>query len=129
VLVGDRLLVHFDPLACLDAATGMKQSRDRKGAVLLALAIHGTAPLRSRLGSSDRAKATYGTPAPASSGFCLANVAAKGAEFLVYLPRGPEVAVDLSGVPGRAVVDRLAVVTFSRRRYGDEQYRGRTGRG
>jgi hypothetical protein len=52
---------------------------------------------------ADRINLAAMTPQPAlaSSGFCLANVAAKGAEFLVYLPRGPEVTVDLSGAPGR----------------------------
>jgi outer membrane protein assembly factor BamB len=44
VLVGDRLLVHFGPLVCLDAATGKV------------------------LWKNDQAKATYGTPAPARIG-------------------------------------------------------------
>ena len=44
VLVGDRLLVHFGPLVCLDAATGKV------------------------LWKNDSAKATYGTPAAARIG-------------------------------------------------------------
>ena len=44
LLVGDRLLVHFGPLVCLDAATGRV------------------------LWQNDGAKAAYGTPAPARIG-------------------------------------------------------------
>jgi outer membrane protein assembly factor BamB len=44
VLVGERLLIHFGPLVCLDAATG------------------------KLLWKNEDAKATYGTPAPARIG-------------------------------------------------------------
>ena len=37
----------------------------------------------------------------ASSGYCLANPAASGAEYLVYLPDGGTVTVDLSASPGQ----------------------------
>ncbi|HUW83608.1 MAG TPA: DUF6298 domain-containing protein [Phycisphaerae bacterium] len=37
-------------------------------------------------------------PGLASSGYCLASTAADGAEYLVYLPQGPWVTVDLSAV-------------------------------
>jgi len=47
------------------------------------------------------------TPHPqlASSGYCLANPAARGAEYLVYLPEGGSVTVDLSGASGRINVE------------------------
>ena len=41
----------------------------------------------------------------ASSGYCLANIAPKGAEYLVYLPQGPWVTVDLSAVSGNFSVE------------------------
>ena len=41
----------------------------------------------------------------ASSGYCLANTAPKGAEYLVYLPRGPWVSVDLCEVSGSFTVE------------------------
>jgi len=40
-----------------------------------------------------------------STGFCLANPGPKGAEFLVYLPEGPSVTVDLTTVPGSLSVE------------------------
>jgi hypothetical protein len=56
---------------------------------------------------ADRMNLAAMTPQPAlaSSGFCLANVAPKAAEFLVYLPRGPDVTVDLSGASGSFLVE------------------------
>lgn len=44
-------------------------------------------------------------PASASSGFCLASAAPRRAEYLVYLPQGPWVTVDLTGVSGRLAVE------------------------
>jgi hypothetical protein len=43
-----------------------------------------------------------------STGFCLAKPGPKGAEFLVYLPEGPHVTVDLTTVP-----DSLSVEWFN----------------
>jgi len=40
-----------------------------------------------------------------SSGYCLANTTAQEAELLVYVPRGPEVTVDLSAVSGTLAVE------------------------
>jgi hypothetical protein len=40
----------------------------------------------------------------ATSGYCLAN-ARKGGEYLVYLPEGGEVTVDLSATPGKLAVE------------------------
>lgn len=54
VLVGDRLLIHFGPLVCLDAATGRM------------------------LWQNDGAKASYGTPAPARIGDVNVVVTPKG---------------------------------------------------
>ena len=47
------------------------------------------------------------TPQPklASSGYCLANPARRGAEFLVYLPKGGPVTVDVSGPEGQLRVE------------------------
>jgi hypothetical protein len=44
-------------------------------------------------------------PALASSGYCLASAAPKAAEFLVYLPQGPWVTVDLGGISGMLSVE------------------------
>lgn len=41
----------------------------------------------------------------ASSGYCLANPVADGAEYLVYLPDGGAVTVDLSASPGKLAVE------------------------
>jgi len=41
----------------------------------------------------------------ASSGYCLAHAAATDAEYLVYLPDGGEVTVDLSASPGKLAVE------------------------
>jgi hypothetical protein len=41
----------------------------------------------------------------ASSGYCLANPAAAGAEYLIYLPSGGTVTVDLSGAVGELSVE------------------------
>jgi hypothetical protein len=55
---------------------------------------------------ADRMNLAAMTPQPAlaSSGYCLANTG-KPAEFLVYLPQGPWLTVDLSGVSGRLSVE------------------------
>lgn len=47
------------------------------------------------------------TPRPelASTGYCLANAAAQNAEYLVYLPDGGMVNVDLSATPGTVNVE------------------------
>jgi len=41
----------------------------------------------------------------ASTRYCLANPAASGAEYLVYLPTGGTVTVDLSGTSGNLLVE------------------------
>jgi len=41
----------------------------------------------------------------ATSGYCLANAAAYGAEYIVYLPSGGTVTVDLSATPGNLAVE------------------------
>lgn len=41
----------------------------------------------------------------ASSGYCLAHAVARDAEYLIYLPNGGEVAVDLSASRGRLAVE------------------------
>jgi outer membrane protein assembly factor BamB len=69
VLVGQRLLVHFGPLACLDAATG------------------------KLLWTCDAAKAGYGTPAPARIGDLDVVVTPKG--HVVRLSDGAVLAGDL----------------------------------
>jgi hypothetical protein len=58
-------------------------------------------------GYADRMNLAAMTPQGglASSNYCLANTAAKGAEFLVYVPKGPEVTVDLSVVSGTLAVE------------------------
>jgi len=43
----------------------------------------------------------------ASTGYCLANPVAQGAEYLVYLPTGGSVTVDLSGSSGTLTVEWL----------------------
>jgi hypothetical protein len=47
------------------------------------------------------------TPRPdlCSTGYCLANPVASGAEYLVYLPSGGGVSVDLSGASGQLLVE------------------------
>jgi hypothetical protein len=44
-------------------------------------------------------------PALASTRYCLAHAAATNAEYLVYLPEGGEVTVDLSATPGNLALD------------------------
>jgi hypothetical protein len=44
-------------------------------------------------------------PALASSGYCLANINGQPVEYLVYLPEGGEVTVDVGGVNGRFLVE------------------------
>ena len=69
VLVGERLLVHFGPLVCLDAATG------------------------KLLWKNDKAKATYGTPAPARIGDVDVLITPKG--NVVRVADGKILAADL----------------------------------
>ena len=69
VLVGDRLLVHFGPLVCLDAATG------------------------KMLWKNDTAKSTYGTLAPARIGDVDVLITPKG--HVVRLADGKILAADL----------------------------------
>jgi outer membrane protein assembly factor BamB len=69
VLIGDRLLVHFGPLACLEAATG------------------------KLLWKNDATKATYGTPAPARIGNEDVVITPKG--HVVRVADGKMLASDL----------------------------------
>ncbi|MBN2476228.1 MAG: twin-arginine translocation signal domain-containing protein [Pirellulales bacterium] len=68
-------------------------------------------PIREALGHTrrlaDRLKLASLQPrdALASSGYCLANAARRGAEYLVYLPQGGEVTVDLSATAGELSVE------------------------
>lgn len=67
--------------------------------------------LRDNLGYTRdyalRMNLTAMTPQPtlASTAHCLANAAAQGAEYLVYLPTGGEVEVDLHATPGALQVE------------------------
>jgi len=56
---------------------------------------------------ADRMNLAAMTPQPAlaSSGYCLASPAAKAPEYLVYVPKGPSVTVDLSGATGNFAVE------------------------
>jgi outer membrane protein assembly factor BamB len=69
VLIGDRLLVHFGPLVCLDAATGRL------------------------LWKNETAKASYGTPAPARIGDVDVIITPKG--HVVRVADGKTLAADL----------------------------------
>jgi len=40
-----------------------------------------------------------------STGYCLAGTSPRGAEFLVFLPQGPWLTVDLSNVSGMLAVE------------------------
>jgi outer membrane protein assembly factor BamB len=84
VLVGDRLLVHFGPLVCLDAATG------------------------KLLWTNDQAKASYGTPAPARLGDVDVVVTPKG--HVVRVADGKSLATDLGNCTYTSPViqDRVA---------------------
>jgi hypothetical protein len=68
-------------------------------------------PIRKGLGYTlrfaDRMNLAAMTPQNdrASTGYCLAHAAAKEAEYLVYLPEGGEVTVDLSATPGRIALE------------------------
>jgi hypothetical protein len=83
VLVGRRLLVHFGPLVCQDAATG------------------------KRLWQCDAAKASYGTPAPARIGDVDVVVTPKG--DVVRVADGKVLASELgsSGYTSPVVVGRV----------------------
>ena len=86
VLVGRRLLVHFGPLACLDAATG------------------------KLLWTNDRAKATYGTPVPTRIGG-LDVVVTPGGD-VVRLADGKTLASDLGNCTYTSPVVQGRVVYF-----------------
>jgi outer membrane protein assembly factor BamB len=86
VLVGGRLLVHFGPLACLDAATG------------------------ALLWKTDKAKATYGTPAPARIGGVDAVITGKG--NVVRVADGQVLASDLGNCMYTSPVVQGRVVYF-----------------
>jgi hypothetical protein len=83
VLVGDRLLVHFGPLVCLEAATG------------------------KLLWKCDAAKASYGTPAPARVGGVDVVVTPRG--DVVRVADGKVLASDLgnSGYTSPVVAGRV----------------------
>jgi outer membrane protein assembly factor BamB len=86
VLAGDRLLVHFGPLACLDAATG------------------------ALLWKTDKAKATYGTPAPARIGGVDVVITPKG--HVVRVADGQILASDLGNCMYTSPVLQGRVVYF-----------------
>jgi hypothetical protein len=50
----------------------------------------------------------------ASTGYCLASLVPKKAEYLIYLPEGPEVTVDLAAAPGPVWVEWFNPATGSR---------------
>ena len=81
VLIGERLLVHFGPLVCLDAGTGKV------------------------LWQNDTAKATYGTPAPARIGDVDVVATPKGQ--IVRVADGQILASDLGNCsyPSPVVLD------------------------
>jgi outer membrane protein assembly factor BamB len=86
VLAGDRLLVHFGPLACLDAATG------------------------KLLWKNDKAKATYGTPAVTRIGEVDVVVTPKG--NVVRLSDGQILASDLGNCMYTSPVVQGRIVYF-----------------
>ncbi len=86
VLVGERLLVHFGPLVCLDAATG------------------------KLLWKNDKAKATYGTPAPARIGDVDVLITPKG--NVVRVADGKILAADLGNCVYTSPVVQSNVVYF-----------------
>lgn len=86
VLAGDRLLVHFGPLVCLDAATG------------------------KALWKNEAARATYGTPAPARVGGV--DVVITPAGDAVRVADGKLLATDLGRCTYASPVVRGRVVYF-----------------
>jgi outer membrane protein assembly factor BamB len=86
VLVGDRLLVHFGPLVCLEAATG------------------------KLLWQNETAKATYGTPAPTRIGDVDVVITPKG--HLVRVADGKILAADLGHCMYTSPVVQGRVVYF-----------------
>jgi outer membrane protein assembly factor BamB len=86
VLVGGRLLVPFGPLACLDAATG------------------------ALLWKTDKAKSTYGTPAPARIGGVDVVITPKG--HVVRVADGRILASDLGNCMYTSPVVQGRVVYF-----------------
>ena len=85
-LVGDRLLVHFGPLVCLDAATG------------------------KLLWKNDKARATYGTPAVARLGDVDVVVTPKGQ--VVRVADGKILAADLGNCMYTSPVVQGRIVYF-----------------
>ena len=86
VLVGDKLLVHFGPLVCLEAATG------------------------KRLWTCEAAKASYGTPAPARIGDVDVVVTPKG--DVVRVADGKVLAADVGNCGYTSPVVAGRVVYF-----------------
>ena len=86
VLVGDRLLVHFGPLACLDAATG------------------------KLLWQNHNARASYGTPVPARIGQVDVVITPKG--HVVRVADGKTLASDLGNCTYTSPVVQGRVVYF-----------------
>jgi len=86
VLVGERLLVHFGPLICLEAATG------------------------KLLWKNEHAKATYGTPAPARVGVVDVVITPKGQ--VVRVADGKILAADLGNCMYPSPVVQGSVVYF-----------------
>ncbi|HPD15697.1 MAG TPA: PQQ-binding-like beta-propeller repeat protein [Planctomycetota bacterium] len=87
VLVGGRLLVHFGPLVCLDAATG------------------------KMLWKNDNARATYGTPAVARLGDVDVLVTPKGQ--IVRVADGRILAADLGNCMYTSPVVQDRIVYFT----------------
>jgi outer membrane protein assembly factor BamB len=86
VLVGERLLVHFGALACLEAATG------------------------KLLWKNEQAKATYGTPAPARIGEVEVVITPKG--HIVRVTDGKILPADLGNCMYTSPVVHEGVVYF-----------------
>lgn len=86
VLIGDRLLVHFGPLVCLDAPTGRL------------------------LWSNDKARATYGTPAVARLGDVDVVITPKGQ--VVRVADGKILAADLGNCMYTSPVVQGRIVYF-----------------
>ena len=72
------------------------------------------------LSYARRMNLTAMTPVPnmASTGFVLANPSGPKAEYLVYLPTGGDVSVDLSGTSGNLTVEWFNPENGSRGAYG-----------
>ncbi len=86
VLIGDRLLVHFGPLVCLEASSG------------------------TPLWTNHTAKASYGTPAPTRIGEVDVVITPKG--HLVRVADGHTLATDLGNCTYTSPVVRDGMVYF-----------------